>query len=178
MRSRLEARHAAMFDNFGWRWSYEPLDLQGMIPDFMLWGRVIAEVKPTTDIALLATRRDALHRLALPWITDTIRGEAGVPEADRLADIERVRRGEDATCGPRVIMLGGDLIVHGNTNTVTVDGQHYLTLCASCKHGLARTGEACLRCGSPEWTPMTSSNALLAWRTAGNATRWVPGSDA
>jgi hypothetical protein len=35
-RSRLEARWAAMFDMLGWHWEYEPLDLPGWIPDFMV----------------------------------------------------------------------------------------------------------------------------------------------
>lgn len=33
-RSRLEARWAAFFDLAGWRWEYEPIDLQGWSPDF------------------------------------------------------------------------------------------------------------------------------------------------
>ena len=33
-RSRLEARWAAFFDLAGWKWQYEPFDLQGWTPDF------------------------------------------------------------------------------------------------------------------------------------------------
>lgn len=36
MRSRLEAKWAAFFDLMGWKWSYEPADLDGWIPDFVL----------------------------------------------------------------------------------------------------------------------------------------------
>ena len=35
-RSRLEARWAALFDLLGWGWEYEPLDLNGWVPDFRL----------------------------------------------------------------------------------------------------------------------------------------------
>jgi hypothetical protein len=35
-RSRLEARWAAFFDVFGWSWVYEPFDLEGWLPDFLL----------------------------------------------------------------------------------------------------------------------------------------------
>ena len=35
-RSRLEARWAAFFDLRGWHWEYEPIDLQGWVPDFRL----------------------------------------------------------------------------------------------------------------------------------------------
>lgn len=47
-RSRLEAKWAAFFDLSGWRWDYEPLDLGGYIPDFVLSLRrsVLVEVKP------------------------------------------------------------------------------------------------------------------------------------
>jgi hypothetical protein len=50
-RSRLEAKWAAFFDLLGWRWQYEPIDLDGWIPDFMLLGAIptLVEVKPITD---------------------------------------------------------------------------------------------------------------------------------
>lgn len=48
-RSRLEARWAAFFDLCGWRWEYEPVDLAGWVPDFVLHmplASVYCEVKP------------------------------------------------------------------------------------------------------------------------------------
>jgi hypothetical protein len=46
-RSRLEARWAAFFDRLGWGYQYEPFDLEGWIPDFLLpAGGVLVEVKP------------------------------------------------------------------------------------------------------------------------------------
>lgn len=47
-RSRLEARWAAFFDLCGWEWDYEPFDLEGWAPDFMLKGKTkaLVEVKP------------------------------------------------------------------------------------------------------------------------------------
>jgi len=38
MRSRLEARWASFFDLIGWRWTYEPLDAEGYVPDFLIHG--------------------------------------------------------------------------------------------------------------------------------------------
>jgi len=35
-RSRLEARWAAFFDLIGWEWEYEPFDLPGWTPDFLV----------------------------------------------------------------------------------------------------------------------------------------------
>jgi hypothetical protein len=37
-RSRLEARWAAFFDLVGWKWTYEPIDADGYIPDFLIHG--------------------------------------------------------------------------------------------------------------------------------------------
>lgn len=47
-RSRLEAKWAAFFDLLGWQHQYEPFDLNGWIPDFLLPGKcpVLVEVKP------------------------------------------------------------------------------------------------------------------------------------
>lgn len=51
-RSRLEARWAAFFDLLGWPWDYEPIDLNGYIPDFIvkppLDRDTLFEVKPIT----------------------------------------------------------------------------------------------------------------------------------
>lgn len=48
-RSRLEARWAAFFDQCGWKWDYEPLDLKGWVPDFSIsspFCKILCEVKP------------------------------------------------------------------------------------------------------------------------------------
>lgn len=48
-RSRTEARWAAFFDLIGLKWDYEPFDLEGWAPDFLLRtkiGPVLVEVKP------------------------------------------------------------------------------------------------------------------------------------
>ncbi len=48
-RSRLEARWASMFDALKWPWQYEPVDLSGYVPDFIVaFARapLLIEVKP------------------------------------------------------------------------------------------------------------------------------------
>ena len=46
-RSRLEAKYAVFFDLVGWRWSYEPPERAGWIPDFAIGERpTLVEVKP------------------------------------------------------------------------------------------------------------------------------------
>lgn len=60
-RSRLEARWGAFFDLLNWKWEYEPIDLEGWTPDFMVtvpgldfkamcdYSEFLAEVKPYTE---------------------------------------------------------------------------------------------------------------------------------
>ena len=48
-RSRLEAKWASFFDLCGWQFEYEPFDLEGWSPDFLLGGNVLVEVKPITQ---------------------------------------------------------------------------------------------------------------------------------
>jgi hypothetical protein len=47
-RSRLEAKWATFFNLLGWKYEYEPYDLDGWIPDFVLLGadEILVEVKP------------------------------------------------------------------------------------------------------------------------------------
>lgn len=54
-RSRLEATWAAFFDIEGLPWAYEPIDLEGWVPDFALWLErpVYVEVKPAPLIPRL-----------------------------------------------------------------------------------------------------------------------------
>jgi hypothetical protein len=50
-RSRLEAKWACFFDLVGWKWEYEPIDFNGWIPDFAIYGKdiVYVEVKPVIE---------------------------------------------------------------------------------------------------------------------------------
>jgi hypothetical protein len=52
-RSRLEATWACFFDSLGWEHEYEPFDLDGYIPDFVLRfpkENVLVEVKPMLEV--------------------------------------------------------------------------------------------------------------------------------
>lgn len=55
-RSKLEATWARFFDVIGLEWEYEPMQMQGWIPDFLLGGWWLAEVKPLNVIS-----SDAMH---------------------------------------------------------------------------------------------------------------------
>jgi hypothetical protein len=57
-RSRLEARWAAFFDLIGWRWTYEPIDAKGYIPDFLIHGEypIYVEVGPCSTFDDFVTK--------------------------------------------------------------------------------------------------------------------------
>lgn len=62
-RSRLEARYAAFFDAVRWPWRYEPIDLDGYIPDFVLEfeaGPLLIEIKPRVTPCVTQAARDRI----------------------------------------------------------------------------------------------------------------------
>lgn len=71
-RSRLEAKWAVFFDRLGWRWTYEPFDLRGYIPDFVLHMHkpLLVEVKPDIDAASLRTHVDKID--ASGWADEAL----------------------------------------------------------------------------------------------------------
>lgn len=72
MRSMCEARWASFFDELGWSWSYEPIELDGYIPDFILnlERPVLVEVKSDLD----GSQSEAAHRkiTASGWKEESI----------------------------------------------------------------------------------------------------------
>lgn len=68
-RSRLEARWAAFFDILGWSWTYEPFDLPGWIPDFVIvgaHGSVLVEVKPCSTSTQMRAELNAVRASLSP----------------------------------------------------------------------------------------------------------------
>lgn len=62
MRSRTEARWAAFFVAVGWRWSYEPYDYEGWIPDFLIRLEkmdALVEIKSTDEDFAVAKQKIA-----------------------------------------------------------------------------------------------------------------------
>ena len=52
-RSRIEAQWAYIFQELGWVWEYEPIDLNGYIPDFIISfdkQQLLVEIKSSVDI--------------------------------------------------------------------------------------------------------------------------------
>lgn len=75
MRSRLEAKWAAFFDQIGWRWTYEPFQGDGYIPDFMIHGAdpLLIEVKPAPSVYAMGQYVEKVaHGLREHWTHDVL----------------------------------------------------------------------------------------------------------
>lgn len=167
-RSRLEAKWACMFDALGWKWEYEPVDLNGYIPDFYVdFGRqqYFVEIKP-------AMNRDELR----PALT---KAEAAIRQRD-----------ED------VLVLGGSMGSvddHGRWNPTALMSQYcydivydvYFAGCPTCRTIVPLTmygiwGFPC--CAVPNGDnkhyghelPVDEDSITRAWAVAHNATKWKP----
>lgn len=80
-RSRLEATWAAFFDLWGWEglWKYEPIDLNGYIPDFIMdfpWAPLLIEVKPAVALKELWDHADKIEKSG--WKHDALIVGAGL----------------------------------------------------------------------------------------------------
>jgi hypothetical protein len=173
-RSRLEARWASFFDIAGWKWDYEPLDLDGYIPDFMLWFKkpILVEVKPLvwdgsereagiiqgaeTKIRFSGVQYEALLLGARLPDTDGYRPMLGRlngadmlqhdPDHDwwRFSAWEKAETFHCLFCGSR---------------SFCSDQQSFRCRVNGCYDGASHIGE---------W------DALADYRAAGNASQWVP----
>jgi len=91
-RSRLEAKWAAFFDLVGWKWEYEPLDLNGYIPDFLVtflnrsapW---IIEVKPALKLTDYHEAQQKIERSGWLKTHTELRGAACVGAIIGIDDI-------------------------------------------------------------------------------------------
>lgn len=61
-RSKLEATWARFFDVIGVEWEYEPTHLPGWIPDFLVGGWWLAEVKPVPVASTIAVRNPLFEK--------------------------------------------------------------------------------------------------------------------
>lgn len=147
-RSRLEARYAAFFTEIGWPWRYEPIDLEGYIPDFMLGfeqGDVLFEVKGSMEDEAIAKSKIE----ASGWT-----GEAVVAAGDITS--------------PRI----GTLL---EASVVGFEwGDADLFYCISCGQVSLHSGSGswhCRRCGETEGH-VGLFDPLPAWLAAANRVQW------
>lgn len=84
-RSRLEAKWAAFFHLMGWKYEYEPIDLDGYIPDFVLTGckiPIYVEVKPALTMKELQEMCDKARRATLGKKLLCLGATIGYPEEE------------------------------------------------------------------------------------------------
>jgi hypothetical protein len=142
-RSRLEARWSIFFDLVGWTWHYEPLDLEGYIPDFIV-------EHPTTDW---------LAAPAAPGVSPGTRRLVEVkPAIDPLLLTEHVGKIEESGWTGPAAIVGSTL---WDSNPV----QHGAEIGVQSIVGDASSGWG-------PWVMVPRARALLAWREAGNLTQW------
>lgn len=68
-RSKLEATWARFFDVIGLAWEYEPCQMEGWWPDFLIGGWWLAEVKPLPVIGKNAAREPLFQKAIRPFDT-------------------------------------------------------------------------------------------------------------
>lgn len=164
-RSRAEARWAAFFDLLKWRWQYEPLDLCGYIPDFVVEFRepILFEVKGgvlSTDVGQSEAIRMACSKIELSgWARlaivvgaspDFVNG-VGFPRLGRFASIT-------------------DGWEYSDTNAC-------LFRCDACGNPSVNSESgswACLRCGAHDGNRYVElmDRAELLWAEASTMTQW------
>ena len=167
-RSRLEARWSAMFDLLEWQWEYEPIDLAGYIPDFILQfdSPMLVEIKPL---------------LGRPY--DWLRDGAALPALKKIDESGWTSHG---------LLLGASIHTaadaDGYVETRTPlhagilfdvwDGGLYSSsfgITACCSGPVDVIGDfTCRRCGGHDKGPtLRSTSELVAlWREAGNRVQW------
>lgn len=150
-RSRLEARWAAFFDLCGWRWEYEPRDLPGWSPDFVLIGasRVWVEVKPITELAEFA---------------DTGRLERALLAAKAREDILLVGLGPFEVEGSTAIGWLAQAFAGSGDDTVWDWGEGIVGVASLEDNELAPL-DVCHSCGSYQGRLTGFYNGSLMWQT-------------
>jgi hypothetical protein len=176
-RSRLEARWAAFFDLVDWSWTYEPLDANGWIPDFLVAGDApfLVEVGPCILLSEFSSK--AAKALA-----------AFPPEHDgcELEDHEDCPPG--APPERVTLILGvGPLALPAGAGYLTDDGRGSgpdiaeWTYCGECLHLAVwhGSGDRLLRpCGhgvDTHYRELVTDKPLAdLWSKAGNQVQWRP----
>lgn len=179
MRSRLEARWAAFFDLMGYDWQYEPIDLDGWIPDFSVRIKrekkfpaddirpYLMEVKPLSDAKIPSSlESEILRGLGIQSVLDRQpEGRPGFPPLPGETPSEHytwARQLEDACQGLpyRIGVLGINPGVMNEWHRYWLGYIWDLACCRFEKRQLTDEGQ------------IEKQRADTAWIEAGNAVQW------
>lgn len=186
-RSRIEARWAAFFDLMAWPWEYEPIDLAGYIPDFLLMFKepLLVEVKPLLGSPFdwnCKTRNpmayDALRKIQQSgWIKEGLllgmsfysgpHAMGFVPS--RPDDRGRVWQGEPAA-NPGLLFDGN--IGIESTGEVYANPFGFKACCGGPVDVVGYFNCRCCDDHDKGPTLMQTSELLFRWREAGNRVQW------
>ena len=181
-RSRLEARWASFFDSLGWEWEYEPIDLKGYIPDFVLRFHkpLLVEVKP--DMELEGLRKHTSKIDLSGW-----EGEAlivgsclfTVEEGPQAVPLSGSEKSNTACLG---LTLDIALAKENNSRGPWLWNEATFQHCTHCKKFSFIDSNLSWHCrtsgcydGDSYCDPLTVSEATKLWRQASNAAQWRPG---
>lgn len=160
-RSRTEATWAAFFDLVNWQWDFEPFDLDGYIPDFVVRFRppLLVEVKPAVFIEELRERTRKIERSG--W-----EHEALILLSAPLAD--------DHPAHPVLGLIGERHEAEWSWETALA------FTCRDCGNlsVLAESGSwRCRVCGANDGNAHVwhVAGGLTEWAQAKNRTQWRPG---
>lgn len=178
-RSRLEARWAAFFDQLGWQWDYETLDLNGYIPDFIVPfpEPLLVEVRPllgSPDHWLDGAEAHDGAALAMTQIKRSGWKGKGLLVGANLHEARDA--GGGVVSG--LAIAGGiyfDTACEGPDRTCFFYSSTF-GFSACCSGPIDVNGDFwCLRCGHRDRHARLTASALLraAWREAGNLVQWL-----
>lgn len=168
-RSRLEAKWANVFDQLGWPWEYEPIDLNGYIPDFfVMWphATTLVEIKPALDSVELHEHTDKIDQSGWDGHSMILGAAIGDHYAYPTIGILTAKVDEDGyTSGTTGMNSWDDALFHkcGKCDRPSV---HHETAGWECRVCGAYAGDGYLRDGS--------DILRAAWAAAHNATKWKP----
>jgi hypothetical protein len=175
-RSRLEARWAALMDTIGWAWEYEPFDLDGYIPDFLVLGRnpLLVEVKPAASLDELG-----------PPLLKAERAVRAMPVGEPLLDVLAVGASVCLTgfTAGRMLQWLPDAHAHGSRECEVGNASWFRCQADGCARlGVHHTtgsfrGYTCgHHDGDHHLGPVSwQSDLEPIWATARNVTQWQPG---
>lgn len=182
-RSRLEARWGAFFDQLGWKWDYEPIDLAGYIPDFVVsrpcGEPFLVEVKPFVD-----------WPCPVPGCYCRRPGHDHNPidPQDRVAMDEAITKIQQSGWTKRAVIVGATMCSIGQLGVpcfgspvdATKDGSWFdtetvVTRCRRCAVHFAQPDiggwEVIHNCDNNERSSVPIDPTAL-WREAGNRVQW------
>jgi hypothetical protein len=174
-RSRLEARWAAFFDLLGWSWEYEPIDLDGYIPDFIVeythkldgkpyHVRRLVEVKPALALDEFMDAIAKIENSGWEGIA-TVVGAKLFSRHDCAEYIFQLERDVHATCPDFWQRYRSDItdVAAGLSSYITKDNVVF-------SRTAGVLGEVMQRM---TWRPLAiAESRVSAWREAGNRVQW------